>query len=279
MNNIQVEQFNKKLKDLGAFTKDKKKYSELEIIDWVAECIGVFYEIGVDTVVVRHFLDYFSFGTAELTENPVYVMARTTDVYKTKCIGPFYEATHQESGSSSKRVSSGHYTLEGSFYYARIAFASARKILENKNQERKIVPIWLIDRTREYDELRHITSSLELIEEKYEKFDANGLATEATTLLQSVLDLNKDNTSKDKLGSKLNSLVEDEKKREDFGVSKDLVIGLNCARLIRNEKVVHKDVPLKYEIPFMVTVSFAYLVLFFVECAILKGKIINYDKK
>ena len=46
MNNIQIEQFNERLKKLGEFAKRADgRYSESEIIDWVSECVGVFYEI------------------------------------------------------------------------------------------------------------------------------------------------------------------------------------------------------------------------------------------
>lgn len=279
MNKIQVEQFNKKLKELGEFTKGKQKYSESEIIDWIAECTRVFYEIGVDAVIVRHFLEYFSFGIAETEDEDNYSVMTKPEFYKVKTIGPFHEKSDRVHTYSSRRSATGHYLLVGSFYYAKIAFSSAQNILKGGVEEKRIVPMWLIEELSSLAELDHISASLELIEIKYEESDTIGLIGAVNTLLQSVLDLDTDLTKKNKLGGKLRLLIDNEDIRGKFGVSKDLVDGLNCARLIRNEKVVHKDVPLKYDIPFIVAVSFAYLVLFFVECSILNGKIINYDKK
>ena len=277
MNNIQIEQFNERLKKLGEFAKRADgRYSESEIIDWVSECVGVFYEIGVDAVIIRIFLDYFSFGIAEAEdEGPVFM--REPELYKVKTIGPFHEKTHQESGYSRRRVPSGYYELVGSFYYAKIAFSSARNTLKNKVAERRIVPFWLIEQTSADDSIKHLSSSLELIESKYENKDAHGLVTEAVTLLDSVLNLDADLKNKANIGGKLSSLVENETKRQTFGVSKDLIIGLNCGRILRNAKVIHKDMPIKYEFPFLIATSFAYLVLFFVECTILNEKVIHYE--
>src|SRR3990167_5998245 len=137
MNNMQIEQFNERLKKLGEFTKRADgKYSESEIIDWVSECVGVFYEIGVDAIIIRIFLDYFSFGIAEAENHDDYMLTREPEFYKVKRIGPFHEKTHQESGYSRLRVPSGHYELVGSFYYAKIAFSSARNTLKNRSEER-----------------------------------------------------------------------------------------------------------------------------------------------
>ena len=279
MNDIQIKQFEDRLKELGEFAKRADgRYSESEIIDWVSECVGVFYEIGVDAVIIRIFLDYFSFGIVEAEDYGVHMIMREPELYKVKTIGPFHEKTHQESGFSRRRVPSGHYELVGSFYYAKIAFSSARNTLKNKIAERRIVPFWLIEQTSADDSIKHLSSSLELIENKYENKDAYGLVTEAVTLLDSVLNLDADLKNKDSIGGKLSSLIENETKRQTFGVSKDLIIGLNCGRILRNAKVIHKDAPIKYEFPFLIATSFAYLVLFFVECAVLNGKIINYEQ-
>lgn len=278
MNSIQITQYKEKLFALGEFSKKRSGYTEQEIIDWVSECIGVFYEIGVDAVIIRNFLDYFSFGSVEVADDHMMSPMSEPKYHKTKTIGPFYETT-ERAYVFSHRSGTGEYGLVGSFYYAKIAFSSAQNILKHGVEEKRIVPVWLIEQLAPLSELNHISASLELIEIKYEESDTLGLIGVVNTLLQSVLDLDTDLAKKDKLGGKLKLLIDNEKIRGKFGVSKDLVDGLNCARLIRNEKVVHKDVPLKYDIPFMVAVSFAYLVLFFVECSILNGKIINYDKK
>lgn len=275
MNNLQIEQFNKRLSELGKFTQGHEvRYKESEIIDWIADCVNIFYEIGIDSVIIRNFLDHFRSKTDKIEFRDIMGKKESETV---KTIGPFREEV-SEGMSGFRRYRSGYYILAGSFYYAKIAFSAARNALKNKIEEKRIVPLWLISSIGAQERLRHIASSLELIESKYEQKDAFSLVTESITLLDSVLNLDTDLRTKDSIGGKLNSLIENEAKRQTFGVSKDLVVGLNCGRILRNEKVIHKDKPLKYDIPFLIATSFAYLVLFFVECAILNGKVVTYEE-
>jgi len=275
MNNIQVEQFKKKLAELEKFGDDLyRKYDESEIVGWIAECVRVFYEIGVDAVIIRHFLEYFSFEVSEV-EDPHQIRFSGMDkkYHKVNAIGPFHEQVGTYGWTDG-------YVLSRGFGYTKIAFSVARNILKNKIEEKRIVPPWLaVEMSKKSEQMGHISSSLENMEARYKKLDAEGLVSEAITLLHSVLNFDVDLAQKSKLGSKLNFLIENKDKLKDFGVSKDLVQALNCARVIRNEKVEHKDIPLKYEIPFMIATSFAYLVIFFVECAILHGKVISYNEK
>lgn len=277
MNNIQIEQFNKRLEELGKFTQGHGgTYKETEIIDWIADCVNLFYEVGVDFVVIRHFLDYFNFRIVEVKINDSIVgfPSHEDRFEKVRFIGPFQE---EFIDTNYFRHKTGNYILTESFYYAKIAFSVARNTLKSKIAEKRIVPFWLVEQTTAQEKLKHLTSSLELIENKYEQKDARGLVAESVTLLDGVLNLDKDLKIKDSVGGKLNSLIENEPKRQSFGVSRDLVAGLNSGRILRNEKVIHKEAPLKYEVPFLIATSFAYLVLFFMECAILNGKVIHYE--
>lgn len=190
--------------------------------------------------------------------------------HQVRAIGPFQE----EISAGYGNFRTGHYMLEGSFYYAKVPFSAARNTLKKRIDEKRIVPNWLIDEIQNFDQLRHVASSMELIESKYEQRDAHGLISESNTLLASVLNLDPELSSMKSIGGQLNALIDSEAKREDFGVSQDLLRGLNSGRLIRNGKVAHKNLSIKYELPFLVAVSFAYLVIFFVESAILRGKLI-----
>ena len=271
MNNIQIKQFNKRLDKLEKFAKDQEEnYKEPEIIDWISDCINVFYEIGVDTVIIRHFLDYFSFGFTdiEITGDLQRLMRKDKEFEKVKSIGPFFEVMKDELdyNPGGPRISSGEYSLKGSFYYAKVAFSAARNVLKSKIEEKRIVPFWLIEQTAKQDDTKHLASSLELIENKYKHRDSDGLATESVTLLDSILKLDTELKTKSRIGDRLRSLIEDLKKLERVpGVSKDLAIGPNCGRIIRNEKIIHKNTPVKYDFPFLIATSFAYLVLFFIE--------------
>ena len=94
------------------------------------------------------------------------------------------------------------------------------------------------------------------------------------TFLDSILNFN-NTLKKEKSKGKLNCLIDNKDERKKFGVSKDFVEALNNNRVIRNEEVIHKDLPLKYNIPFLVSLSFAHLVLLFLEVTIITGKIIK----
>lgn len=273
MNNKQIEQFNMRIESLEKFTKNNgASYKESKIIDWIAECINLFYEIGVDSVIIRNFLEHFR---SKIEKFEYKDMLGKKENETVKAIGPFHEEILTNRITRPQKT--GNYVLAGSFYYAKIAFSAAKNTLKSKISEKRIVPFWLIEQTAVLNKIKHLASSLELIESKYEQKDACGLITESITLLDSVLNLDVDLKTKDSMGGKLNSLMENKEKQQIFGVSKDLVIGLNCGRILRNEKVIHKVAPLKYEIPFLIATSFAYLVLFFIECAILNGKVVNYE--
>lgn len=272
MNNLVKKGFENKLKALEEFTEGRNvSYHESEIIDWIADCINTFYAVGVDSIIIRNFLDHFRTKTETIEVDSGFGRKTHQTV---NAIGPFREEVLPLGYAMHK---TGNYLLAGSLYYAKVIFSAAKTGLQNKLDEKRIVPLWLIEQMAENEDLKHISSSLELIEDKYEKKDTDGLINEANTLLGSVLNLDPILADKPKIGSKLNSLIENEDSRKLFGVSGDLLKGLNCGRILRNEKIVHKEAPLKYEIPFMIATSFAYLVLYFVECAILHGKILERE--
>lgn len=280
MNDLQIKKYKNKLNKLGKFVSDHTgPFKESEIIDWISECVNVFYEIGVDSVIIKHFLDHYSTRTIEVVIEPHITFPGTKDkIERITAIGPF----HEEMPSlylGDKAYKTGNYVLSGSFYYAKVAFSSAKRVLESKIEEKRIVPSWLVEQISENDKIKHLASSLELIETKYEQIDTDSLITESVTLLDSILNLDPVLKQKRNIGCKLSSLIDDKKQENIFGVDGDLLRGLNCGRIIRNKKVIHKNMPMKYNLPFLVATSFAYLVIFFTECAILNGKVVKIEDK
>ena len=61
--------------------------------------------------------------------------------------------------------------------------------------------------------------------------------------------------------------------REKFGVPKEFCYALNNSRLLRNIKSVHKTRPMRYDIPFLVVLGSAYLIIMFLEMTIATGVI------
>lgn len=272
MNNLEVTKFKERLDALSKFLNGRAGfYNEREIVDWIADCTTLFYDIGIDPGIIGSFLNHFRSGTEEIDIKNDF--GNTTREF-VKAIGPFREYVIS---SMIEVHHSNQYELTGSVYYATIAFAVAGNELKNKIDEKRIVPLWLVEEVKKHQALQHVGSSLELIEEKYERMEADGLLGEANTLLGSILSLDPSLAGKSP-GERLRILTDNEGARKRFGASKDLIAGLNSGRIVRNEKIDHKNLPLKYNLPFTIAACFTYLVLFFAECTILTGELIKLEK-
>lgn len=256
MNKIEIEQLEKEINYLDNFFEKEKIFHENKIIEWIAHCVALFSKIKVNNEIISNFLKFFGgFRTKRNETN----FGMNSIIYE---FGPF-----------SKSQMTDYYELTGSLYYKKIAFTSARAILKSKQEEEKLVPSWLIKNLSD-KKYSNLISSLELIEKSYQDKNADGLVKNSLTLLDSVLNFDSKLKKKEPKG-KLNCLIDNENERKKFGVSKDFVTALNNNRVIRNEEVIHKDLPLKYNIPFLVSLSFAHLVLLFLEITITTGKIIK----
>ncbi|MDF1498750.1 MAG: hypothetical protein P1P85_05385 [Patescibacteria group bacterium] len=250
MNKIEIEQLEKEINHLDNFFEENK------IIEWIAHCVALFSKIKVNNEIISNFLKFF--GGFRIRKNEMNFGINSV-IYE---FGPF-----------SKSQKDNHYELTGSLYYKKIAFTSARVILKSKQEEEKLVPRWLI-KELPIKKYSNLISSLELIEKSYQDKSADGLVKNSLTLLDSILNLDNKLKEKEPRG-KLNCLIDNKNEREKFGVSRDFVTALNNNRVIRNEEVIHKDLPIKYNIPFLVSLSFAHLVLLFLEITITTGKIIE----
>lgn len=271
--NIKVEQFKKKLEKLEKFIDNKEVFKEHELIEWIAACVSFFTEIGINNEIIRGFMKTFEFELPDENERLF------SNAFRHKKIGPFkynIDTEHKELGYEINSNSDFEFNKKPSkdIYYVRIAFVAAKAILQKEQREERIVPKFLILALSKNKKYSNLISSLELIEKSYQDKNADGLVKNSLTLLDSILNFDSKLKLKKPKG-KLNCLIDNEDKRKKFGVSKDFVEALNNNRVIRNEEVMHKDLPLKYNIPFLVSLSFAHLVLLFLEITITTGKIIK----
>lgn len=253
MNSIELIQLNKKLEKLSSFlSKEKERRTEDEIMDWVSNCVAFFSRLGINDVIISDFIK-------------------------------FYRPIDEEDGAfSSKRVmgnfeqntfSRSYKNIAGS-YLAEIAFISAKNILSRKEEEERLVPVWLISVFGE-KKYSGIKSSLMLIEKCYENKDSDGITKNSIVLLECILDLDNILAKKDTLSKKLKELLSNNVLLGNFGVSKEFIVSLDNIRLVRNIKSVHKTKDINYNIPFLVSVNNAYLVILFLEIAAATGSIIN----
>jgi len=252
MNQIEIKQLEKELEALEGFL-DEDVHFEDEIIHWVSSCAEFFLRVGLNDIVISAFINFYLLKKEK----------RNTGIlsYQVKKMGNF------EVGE----LSYAYEKIEES-YMAKVAFTIARGILKQKEEEERLVPIWIIRQLSNENIYQNIVSSLELIEENYQDKNADGLLKNSITLLENILDLDTE-LSGEKLNKKIKELIKNDEKKELFGIGKEIVFALDNSRLVRNIKGVHKTRPMKYDIPFLIAVSNAYLVILMLEMALSCGEV------
>lgn len=261
--NIKIRNLGKRIKALEDFINEKAEFDENELLEWISKSTSLFLEIGVNNEIVRGFMKTFEFSPTD---------RRGIGRIKPD-IGPF---TYR---GENYRMDSGLFSWSSAMpsqdiFYVRVAFTAAKAILRREQDEERLVPKFMINLLSEENKYPHIVSSLELIEQSYSSRDKDGLVKNSLTLLDTILNL--ENTIKEKsLSKKLVILINDRLIREKFGVDKELIFALDRSRLIRNHKSVHKNKPIEYDIPFLVAVGCAYLIIMLLEYTIATGEFIK----
>mgnify|MGYP001595749933 CR=1 FL=1 len=282
MKKEQVNLYSQELDRLRDFFDGRESFTQNEIIDWIAECTAIFTNIGVNESVISKFLEFFSIKSKEVEfeYDPLYnYMHPKKDKYSVtvKTIGSFEQSISVSGvGAFMENYASDLYVLKGGLYYAKVAYSTAKAILQRELDEERLVPQWLINSFSTKDTYTSLFSSLELMESNYQDQDTDGIIKNSLSLLDSLLQIDPIFKKKRDLGARLQCLVDNQQCRGAFGISRDLACALNNSKVIRNEKSVHKAIlPLQYNIPFLVAVSFAYLTIYFLEVASASGKIAN----
>lgn len=273
--NPKVETLYQRLEKLEEVFNSKTSYTSEYVIRWVAECVAFFTELNLSNEIIQGFMKTFEHDPP------------TDDVYafmshgqKDDKIGPFKKATHTYSDEYS--LDSGNSFSLAKFkknssriYYVHIAFTSAHHAIQKIEEGDALVPRHLTIFFADKKEYSNIASSLNLLEKAYQEKNSDGLVKNGMTLLESILDLDQVLKGKDKLSLKLRSLLTDKSLSDKFGVEKEFIFALDNNRLIRNHKSAHKNKPIKYDIPLLVSLGVAYLVLIFLEIAISRDELIK----
>lgn len=274
MQNIKIKQLKKKLEKQWKFFEDNNLYSEMKILGWVADSVVLLNEIGVSDIIIKGFIESFQLVERKANDGP-YTSSKTV-----RELGPFISEEFH-SGSLSVYKYSDTRTYKNA--NIKIAYRSAMAILDKEIEDEKIVPKWLVNELEDNGNYDNIISSLEQIQSKYENRDSDGLTKNTITLLDSILDLDKELKVERVMSKKLIKLEDDTKIKDRFGVAKEFILALNNSRIIRNIKSVHKNGKTEYnikfyDIPFLVSVTFAYLVITFLEITISTGVLIKNHK-
>lgn len=262
MNNIKNKQLEEKLKELKNFPNSKDNFYEEEIFNWVAECVSLFTEIGINTEIIGSFMKNFEYEETKTGSLPQ---------FKKMSIGPFIREEFEY-------ATLGHpYEFKDikKTHYIKIAFTAARTILERGIEERRIVPISLIEELKQRQKYKQLANTLELLEGAYQKRDEQKMLNEANNLLDEILSLHS-GLNKGNISAKLKKIRTDPKIKNQFGNPSDEILNaLDNNRIIRNKKSGHIKTPLKYSISLLVALSYAYLVIMFLEIVISSSRLIK----
>ncbi len=265
---LKLEDLKKQLQDLEKFINSGTIFTKDQLYNWLTRCVALFSYIGLNEVVIKLFLDSFK----PLSESSPY--PSLNDMFNTDpiSIGPFKKENKSTPFYELPKSYFGDVKIE-EMYPIKIAFESARYMLLQKEDEERLVSKSMIDVLSGNEKYLHVVSSLNDLQKAYENKDSEKLSSNAVTLLDSILNLNQELKAKKDVSQKLRTLLTNAPMRDMFGISKEIIFALDNARIIRNYKSIHKSLPLKYDIPFLVGTSFAYLVLLFLEIVISTEKV------
>lgn len=243
-----AENLEQKLHELELFSKRTDDFSGVEVTSWVIECHSFFSAISVDNKIIKDFMSAMDLNTMEIARGEFGALVPSDRQFK-------------------------WHSVPARKYDIAIAFGVASLKIKSIKEDKNLVPQWLLDSLSGNENLAGVFTQLNSIETGHEKKSPELLMTSANTLLDMLLDFNDILKTKRRLGPKLQSLIENEEYREFFGASRDMVISLNNSRVIRNDGIVHPSTDLKNNIPLLVAISYAYLVVFFLTIFLATGNL------
>lgn len=246
--------------------KGKGKLNDL--FDWVAMTISLFREINLEDTFIKGFIDSFDINKERTRIGSGGTLLGSLKGFSTDIFyGPFYLRNDDEIQLRTRNP-------EQYLFKVRVAFAAAKQKVESLESEERLVPKTLTEFFGKDSKLSHIESSLKLLETCYQNKDTDGIYKNSLTLLDSIFELEPSLKEKG-LQKKIRELQSNTKLMAKFGISREILCALDNNRLIRNWEVVHKTVPLKYNIPLQVSLGCAYLVITVLEITMATGKLIK----
>lgn len=254
MNKIENEQLKNKLDDLTKFLA-RNDVLEEDIVAWVSDCVSIFSQLKIPAIIISDFINYYK----PRENNP-------ETIAEVRVMGNFEKNKFHNLNN--------FYKPKYRSYLSYIAFKVAKNILKKIEEEERVVPFWLIKNLLDKREYSNILSSLNLIEQNYEDNDGDGIVKNSIALLENILDLHGDLKIKDTLSNKLRTAINSPEIMEKFGVTKEFVYALDNSRLVRNIQSTHKRKKTNYDIPFLVAVSSAYLIILMLEITISTGELV-----
>lgn len=241
--NSRIEYWRKKLEELENRVTSVQKISTVELIEWSAECVSTFSILGVNSDIIRGFMNLFEHGHDDI-KGPQ------------KIIFDYWQNPSRQKDR-----------IKG-FFYPNVAFTTARLLIESLEETERLVPNSLIKIFENHSSYGHIATSLESMQRAFEQKDPISLLNSSQSILQSVINIEPQLQTLDKQGLKrqLNFLLDSKNINilNKFGVGTELVEIFHNFRYLRNKASQHINVPLPH-MPLAVSLSFAHLVLIFIN--------------
>lgn len=261
---MKLKDLKRQLKELTELISSKESFSKEELFTWLTESVAFFSYLGVNEIIIKTFITSFS-----PSGNNSSLMRGMFD--EPNHIGPFERDMKSFKYKLAKDFI-GRTKIEDT-YPLLMAFRTAEYLIEQKADEERLVSKSLVQAISDNKKLSNIASLLNDLQRGYENKDTDKLYTSSISLLEAVLNLEPTLKLKKNVSSKLRVLLSNEVTRGKFGVHKEFIVALDNSRILRNIKSVHKNIPIKYDSPFIFGLSFAYLVLVFIEIAMSTGSL------
>lgn len=261
---LETKRLKKELYKLESYLENKN-LSFLEVVDWTSACVALFSEIGVSDIIIGKFLDIYS-DKSYKTDNPA---------LKDSYYGPFEFNKIIDTFNPKGK----NYTFKPMFnsLYVYAPFVAAKKILEKRESEERIISKTLIE-TFNINRTQNIKNGLEKIQESYEKKDARGMVSDLITVTDNILNLIPELSPKDKIGKRLNKMYENKGLSEKYSVNKEVVWALNNARIIRNEQIQHLKNEHDGRVTLFEAVGYTHLLVLFINSLLASGEV-SFDKQ
>lgn len=242
----------KKLQDLENEVTSIQSVNRNLVNRWSAECVALFSYLGVNSDIIRGFMNLFEYNNDFFTDTPKKALYRNWE----------------DPARALDRIKG--------FFYPNIAFTTARMLIERMKEGERLVPKNVIELLKDKVEYEHLANSLTSMEIAYKSGDTENLFSSTHSLLQSILNLSLVISKIDRQGIKkqLTFLLKNQDSLNDFGVEKDLIDTLNQFRYLRHKVSQHKKAK-SFKPPLSVAFGFGSLVLMFLFAVIAKGTLIN----
>jgi hypothetical protein len=258
--NLRAQQLKNRLEELRNFINLGRDGSDLrlnDLMDWVTNCVVLFYELKLDTNVINGFIETFDSKKLSITNG-----------------GAFYQNDYN--------VFAYRYAYRGRMYFYEIAFRLANESINNIEEKSRLIPKWLIPELNNSgnSQLDTIAAVLEKLEESYQQKNATEITSSVITLLECILDL--ESTVKEcsnNVSGKIEFLLNRENSSilRKFGEKnqvKQILKNLDSSRVIRNLKIDHPQNIKNSEVTLVSAALSATVIMVLLESVIVKGDLV-----